>query len=472
MDQLLTAREAAAWLRLHVKSLYRLAATGRIDHVRDGRRILFERSKVRERIERGRVMSPFEFMQQPLISVGEFDKRFLGGQRSAVSKAQRRWNYKGLGVVYVREGKWGQRWLIDYRDHRGKRVRQVVRHAQGREEAVAALLEKLSNEQAGRSNIRKKITLAALVEKYLTVHSRPNNRSWRDDQYRLNIFSTFIGPSRRVEDIAPLDIEEFKAAKLQEGLRKSTINRYLAVTKSMFYFAAENGLHSDKNPVKSKGMMFSEKDNFRQRILSETEEEKLLNAAPNFLKSILVCALNTGMRRSEILNLKWSQVDLEAREIRLDGEGTKSGKGRTIDINSLLFAELGGLRQAGWPGPYVFQDSKGRVLFGRLRKAFRTACQAAGVAGLRLHDCRHSFASKLIRLGVDVIRVRDILGHSDLRMTERYTHSFKEDRKKAVELLCQGQQEEPESPASLAQKWHKLETGEDARPLSRCFSIN
>lgn len=71
-----------------------------------------------------------------------------------------------------------------------------------------------------------------------------------------------------------------------------------------------------------------------------------------------------------------------------------------------------------------------------IKKAFRGACRRAGIKDLRFHDLRHTFASRLIEKGVDIIKVKELLGHSTVKVTERYTHSNREERKKAVELLC------------------------------------
>jgi len=204
--------------------------------------------------------------------------------------------------------------------------------------------------------------------------------------------------------------------------------------------------------------------------LTEEEEDRLLEASSEHLRTILVVALNTGMRRGEILNLKWNQIDLQAREIRV--EKTKSGKPRIVDINSFLLDVLTKLKNEHKDGQYVFLNPKTGKPYKKLQTSFKGACRRAGIKGLRFHDLRHTFASRLIMRGVDLIRVKELLGHSSVKMTERYTHSNQEGRKKAVELLCRKSLNKPKILENLL---HSCDTDEGAKKsviVSSLFSVN
>lgn len=151
------------------------------------------------------------------------------------------------------------------------------------------------------------------------------------------------------------------------------------------------------------------------------------------LRPILVTALNTGMRKSEILNLKWVQVDLKARRIRV--EKTKSGKVRHIPINDVLLYEL---RRLKGKNSYVFFNPETRKPYLDMKKGFKAACRRADIKGMRFHDLRHTFASRLVEKGVDIETVRDLLGHHSILITQRYAHSSRERKRAAVELLSKG----------------------------------
>ena len=189
---------------------------------------------------------------------------------------------------------------------------------------------------------------------------------------------------------------------------------------------------AEENPVQ-KVKLFSEKDAMKERNLTDTEEAELLTQSPDYLKPILVVALNTGMRRGEILSLKWKQVDLNKGYLRV--EQTKSGRNRIVPINGYLHQELLKVKDLNGKSEYVFPNPKTGKPFTEVKKSFKSACKRAGIHDLRFHDLRHTFATRLIESGVDLITVRDLLGHFSVRVTQRYTHSSQNQKKEAVKLL-------------------------------------
>jgi integrase len=224
-----------------------------------------------------------------------------------------------------------------------------------------------------------------------------------------------------------------------------------------------------ENPVR-RVRFYPEKDNLKERLLAAEEEDRLLEAASAHLRPILMVALNTGMRRGEILNLNWGQISLQAREIRI--ENTKSGRQRVVDINSLLFKQITELKAKAANCQYVFLNPKTGKPFTKLQKSFQGACRRARIKDLRFHDLRHTFASRLIERGVDIIRVKELLGHSTVKITERYTHSNREERKKAVELLCPKAEKTPQKPENLLHICDTEMKGKDSGKLISLFSVN
>lgn len=160
----------------------------------------------------------------------------------------------------------------------------------------------------------------------------------------------------------------------------------------------------------------------------------LLTISPcdKHLKPIVITALNTGMRRGEILSLTWDRVDLKHGFILLDI--TKNGERREIPINGTLLATFKGLTRR-LDIPHVFYDSKTGKPYQDVKKSFHSACKTAKIKDFHFHDLRHSFASQLVMAGIDLTTVKELLGHKTLTMTLRYAHLAPGHKVKAVDVL-------------------------------------
>lgn len=256
-----------------------------------------------------------------------------------------------------------------------------------------------------------------------------SRRNYRSDAYRLEALKEFF-KDIDLRQITPLQCERLRKARLEKGNSKSTTNRYLALLKRLFTITIQEG-YAEENPVK-KIKLFSEKDILKERILTSKEEERLLAATSGYLKPILITALNTGARVGEILSLTWDRIDLEQREIRF--EGCKSGRLRHVPMNQTLFDTLTAWKSRNGQSLLVFPSKTGKP-FTLIRTGFLAACRRANIQGLRVHDCRHTFASRLVQRGCDIVTLQGLLGHRDLTTTQRYLHSSDEQRRRAVELL-------------------------------------
>ncbi len=244
-----------------------------------------------------------------------------------MKKKMVRWNY-GFGSVYIRKTSQGkERWYIDYIAD-GKRKREVVLNAQSRAEAVLHLKEKnieAFNQLHNSVKVKTPIDFTKLSESYIKDYAKQNKKTWKNDECRIKVnLKPYFG-KLKLDKITPLDIEKYRAKRLKTGISKSTVNRELALMKKMFNLAIDWEL-TDVNPVR-KVKFFSEKDNLKERILTFNEETLLLEKSQSYLKPILTLALNTGMRKGEVLGLKWGQVDLDAGLIKV--ENTKSGRNTT-----------------------------------------------------------------------------------------------------------------------------------------------
>jgi len=390
--------------------------------------------------------------------------------RSALGKNSKRWNY-GFGAVYLRKTNHGKkRWYIDYRAN-GKRIRQVVKDAQTRAQAMLVLQEKVAevfNNEHNSGMKEKKIKFYELADIYLNDYAKINKKSWRDDKYRIVAHMKPFFGNFELQEVTSLLIEKYRAERLKTGVTKSTVNRETTIMKKMFNLAMDWNL-ADKNPV-LKVKLFSEKDTQKERLLTEEEEVKLLAESPDYLKPILIIALNTGMRRGEILNLKWSQVDLNKRHIKV--EHTKGGKNRIIPINDVLHQELLRVKDLKGKSNHVFPNPETGRPFTEVKKSFKNACKRAGIHDLRFHDLRHTFATRLIESGADLITVRDLLGHFSVIVTQRYTHSNQNQKQSAVELLAKKTLKNVENQEKLAHICHIREKEKVEKSVTRSYLIN
>lgn len=173
-----------------------------------------------------------------------------------------------------------------------------------------------------------------------------------------------------------------------------------------------------------------------QRLVTQCailEGEELRHGRRSCIKGIVVTALNTGMRKGEILGLKWSDIDFRQGIILL--ENPKNGQRREVPLNGMLTRTLKTVKSRFEEGgQYVFCDLDGKP-FNNVRRSFNTALRRAGITDFRFHDLRHTFASHLVMAGVDLVTVKELLGHKSLDMTMRYSHLSPDHKRKAVSVL-------------------------------------
>jgi integrase len=220
-----------------------------------------------------------------------------------------------------------------------------------------------------------------------------------------------------LNDFSTEVIEQYQSEMLSKGNKPATVNRKIAVLAHIFTKAADWKMIDSAAIPKVKML---KEDNKRLRYLSKEECQALINACEPHLKPIVITALNTGMRKGEILNLRWdANIDLRHGFILLDK--TKNGERREIPINDTLRGVLQGITRR-LDISHVFYDNFTGKPYGDVKRAFATACRRAGIKDFRFHDLRHTFASHLVMAGVDLTTVKELLGHKTLTMTLRYAH--------------------------------------------------
>ena len=469
MSELLTVKEAGLHLKVHPITVYKLIGSGDLPAVKmHGLGVRLRQSDLDEWIDQGsspKKLDP-EYFSKVDLALEDYDKLLLKGV--AMSQSGKIWHYP-FGSVYYRLTKSGvKKWYYYYRVN-GKRIRRVVPHAQSRAEALKVLQVKVADTYRGSNGFQKetkRITFNELAELYLEKYAKLNKKSWRsgDKSYLDAHLCPFFG-EEFIADVTPLMIEEYRKKRLRKSVSKSTVNRELAVMRKMYNLAIDWEL-AESNPV-ARIKFFSESDTQKERVLTAEEEQRLLAECADHLRPIIITALNTGMRRGEILNLKWSQADLQDRIIVVTE--TKGGKDRIVPINAVLYLELRKLKDQNGTSEYVFVNPKTNSPYGDVKNAFRAACERAKIVGLRFHDLRHTFATRLVQAGVDIITVKELLGHSSVRVTERYTHSNKDSKFRAVDLLMSAPSGGDKKAASVVPV---LSTQENEESVSHYLSAN
>lgn len=264
-----------------------------------------------------------------------------------------------------------------------------------------------------------------LVERYLE-YSKANHRSYKRSLSVSKVLLRFWD-GKKLTDVSTWSVEKVKVERKNEGKTLSNINRELTVLKRMFNLAIHWGLTSS-NPVKE--VKFFKVNNEPMRVLTEEDFSKLYEAASPHLKPILLCAVSTGMRRSELLNLLWTDVDLKNNTITVID--SKNYDFRVISINPALKEELIRIKE-NCSSEYVFGFNAHPVK--EIKRSFETALRRSGIPICRFHDLRHTFATTLVMKGVDLATLQELLGHKSILMTKRYSHPTQEHKKKAVESL-------------------------------------
>jgi integrase len=344
----------------------------------------------------------------------------------------------------------GSIYWIRYAGLDGKIVRESSGSMKFRD-AESLLIQRRNDIKEGKQPEVKRITnhsFNELMEQYSKWAER--QRCFKSKIYCIKQLSEIFGhlPLRRFNTML---LEQYQTERLQKGNKPATANRLLATLKHMFTKAVEWDMVEEEILKRIRKVKFLEENNKRLRYLSKEECQDLINACDKHLRPIVVCALNTGMRKSEILNLKWDNVDLKHGFILLDR--TKNGERREIPINDTLRMTLDGLVRR-LDTPYVFYDPFTGKPYQDVKRSFGTALRKAKIRDFHFHDLRHCFASHLVMAGVDLTTVKELLGHKTLTMTLRYAHLAPSHKVKAVDIL-----DNVLRAKSTAQKVHNLDMG-------------
>lgn len=324
---------------------------------------------------------------------------------------------------------------IAYQDLYGKTVRKSS-GTSNYKEAVAILSKHRHMVLEGKEPEVKKVknySFRQLAEDYIV---------WIERQ------KDFVNKARKVKQLVerfgdvPLRrfdtriVETFQSERIKQNKNKpATVNRLVATLKHMFTKAEEWEMVEEAVLKKVRKAKLLPENNRRLRYLAEEEAERLLQSCEPHLRPVVQVALNTGMRKQEILQLEWEKnIDLKNGFILLSD--TKNGERREIPINDAVRSALE-KQVRRLDVPWVFYNPETGGKWCDLKRSFYAALRRTGIKDFRFHDLRHTFASHLVMAGVDITTVKELLGHKTLSMTLRYAHLAPSHKVAAVDLLGQ-----------------------------------
>ena len=316
-------------------------------------------------------------------------------------------------------------WYIDYYCD-GRRVREAIGSKTAAKNALTARQADILRGEF-KFKKEKKIRFEDFSKEYLE-YAKPRKRSWGRDETSLNHFKLYF-KDIFLSRITPALIEKYIKERKDKKIKHSTINRELTCLKRMFTVAKKLGKFYGDNPVKEIDSL--EETQYIMRVLDKDEIRRLIDASSGYLRAIVITALGTAMRKGEILNLKWNDIDFIENYIYI--KQTKSNVMRKVPMNSVVRETLKGLKREG---DFVFQSSKTNTHFRDFFRSFKSACREAKINDLRFHDLRHTSATLMVMGGIDLVTVSQILGHSTIHMTMKYAYPTPENKRRAVDVLA------------------------------------
>ena len=279
-------------------------------------------------------------------------------------------------------------------------------------------------------------TIAEFAAERYMPFAKGYKKSWTlDDSYLRNHILPQFG-HRHLDQITLLEVITFHQAKRDAGFALATCNRSVIILRYMYNLAKKWKIPgAESNPTH--GLQLFAVNNARERYLSVDETLRLKQAVQNSenqqLQFIVPLLLMTGARKRELLDARWEHFDLDRRNWRIPT--SKSGKPRHVPLSLVVMEILTQLPR--WEGcPYVVPNPQSRLPYKSIYCSWNTARKEAGLPEVRMHDLRHSMASNMVNSGRSIYEVSNVLGHTQLKTTQRYSHLSQETLIAAVDAAA------------------------------------
>jgi len=341
--------------------------------------------------------------------------------------------------VYKRKFKNKIKWCVYLILPDGSKFRKVV----GTKKEAEKVEQKLRSEMvAGKWDLSKSgdVPFSKLVEEYME-YARVNNAASTSKitGYRINAHLVPYFGDKPISKITHQMVDNYKTIRIKESASPNTVNHELTNLSHMLTMAVRWG-YIEQNVVSSVARMKYPQKSLR--FLNQNEINTLLEAAEgSHIFPIIVAALHTGMRKSELFNLKWPDVDFSQQTITVQAKDdwhTKNYKSRTLQMTPVLYKVLMEHKkeqaEIGNRSEYVFTYNGQKIKYD-IRDSLRTALKKAGLKGVTLHTLRHTFASQLVMAGVPLKDVQELMGHLSFQTTLQYVHLSAEHVKNQVMRL-------------------------------------
>ncbi len=319
---------------------------------------------------------------------------------------------------------------------------------------------------------RKSHTLRAYIAEVYGPWQKANRKTGEETIARIEYaFPELL--SLRLSEISAWHVERWRTGRVRRGIAAATINRDVNTLRAALNRAVDWGLLNVSPlakvkplPVDSRAIIRylspEEEKALRDALIARDEKRRKERAQANawrrerryrewpefgtytdHLHPIVLLAMNTGMRRGELFKLKWSDVELVGGMLTVRGEEAKNAQTRHIPLNTEAVAVLRAWQTSlpivvdvGKAGDYVFPSPYApNQPLDDIKKGWGPLLKSAAIERFRFHDLRHHFASRLVQAGVDLNTVRELLGHSDIKMVLRYAHLAPENARQAVAKL-------------------------------------
>lgn len=335
---------------------------------------------------------------------------------------------KGL-VLEVRQSG-GKTYYLRYTNHRGKQRQYRIGNATVLTLSQARCKSKLAQNQAAlgqdpceeKEQTKKVPTFADFIADQYMPYIKSYKRSWDTD---VSLLKNHLLPrfgKKYLDEITRQDIVKMHADRKASGAAAGSANRLLIMMRYIFNLTLKWEVPGIKiNPCK--GIPLMEENNKMERYLSVEEAQRLYEAVckseNTMLKYIVPMLILTGARKREVLDAKWTDFDLSRRAWRIPI--TKSGKARHVPLSDgalNLLATMPRKPDCEW----AFANPETGKPYVSIFYAWNTARKSVGLSDVRMHDLRHSFASLLINSGRTLYEVQHILGHTQVKTTQRYAH--------------------------------------------------